>query len=269
MSLVESLKEIASHGIRYVDICGKWHGDPTLLTPQEKKEVARVLIDLGLTSSNLLMLTPGNIAAEDPEERRRCLDYVERCLEFAAMLGGKQVLYDAGDKIIGIPNHRAWQNSVDFSRRVGDLAATYGIMLTMEIEPCAYAMMIDIDQMVVYLADVNRANVLANLDIGHLAISRDSAADLRKVIDKAIHVHISDNDGLTHSNDIIGTGAALIGEYLNACIDFGIDETARRYGVEPVAALELGLYGMQVEDRHHWVRASMDHVFRVAPRITL
>jgi sugar phosphate isomerase/epimerase len=53
---------------------------------------------------------------------------------------------------------------------------------------------------------VGAPNLFANIDTGHLAITREPPSALEKLRDGILHVHISDNDGKVHANWIIGKG---------------------------------------------------------------
>ena len=58
-SLEIALKEIASTGIKYIDLIGLLHGDPDNMTPAIKAEVKTIIENEGLTIASILAVKPG------------------------------------------------------------------------------------------------------------------------------------------------------------------------------------------------------------------
>ena len=115
------------------------------------------------------------------------------------------------------------------------------------------------------IEDINMPNIFSNIDISHLNITRELPNKLDKLINRIIHVHISDCDGLHHTNSIIGTGTTDIASYINKLIELDIDEAANRYAETAVAAIELGDPDVVVDDPNRWVIESVNYLTRTVP----
>jgi sugar phosphate isomerase/epimerase len=84
--------------------------------------------------------------------------------------------------------------------------------------------------MVRFLDDVGLPNVLANLDISHLHLSKVPAAEIRRLQGRVAHVHISDCDGKVHGDLPPGKGVVPFEPYL-----------------QEIKALDLGNRTMSIE----------------------
>ncbi|MFQ6066863.1 MAG: sugar phosphate isomerase/epimerase family protein [bacterium] len=270
ISLHESLDKINSLGFRYVDVLACGSSDPRTLNQPERRKIAYKFKDLGLTSSGMVMLVPGNIASPDSKERENCLSYLRSCAEFQAELGGRQVLlgFGGGWKTLETGREEAWVNAVNFIKDYCEWLSDFDIFLTLELDPSVYFVINDTTSMAKMIEQVDAPNLFANIDIGHLAITREPPRALEKLKDKVLHVHISDNDGKAHANWIIGRGVTRVPDYLRKLIEMGIDETCARYNEAAVASLELGEIGQKVKDPDQYVQESLEYLCSNVPEIT-
>ncbi len=270
IGLYKSLDKIKSLGFKYVDVLAYGSGNPRTLNRDERRKIARKFQGLGLTSSGMVMLVPGNIASNDAKERETCLSYLKSCTEFQAELGGKQVLlgFGGGWKTLETSREEAWVNAVNFIKDYCEWLSNFDIFLTLELDPSVYYVINDTTSMAKMIEDVDAPNLFANIDIGHLAITREPPRTLEKLKDRVLHVHISDNDGKTHANWIIGRGVTRVPDYLRKLIEIGIDETCARYNETAVASLELGEIGQKIQDPDLYVRESLKYLSNNVPEIT-
>jgi sugar phosphate isomerase/epimerase len=74
-----------------------------------------------------------------------------------------------------------------------------------------------------FLDDVGQPNVLANLDISHLALSKVPAEEIRRLKGRVGHVHLSDCDGKVHGDLPPGRGVVEFEPYLReiSALDLG------------------------------------------------
>lgn len=249
ISLKESLDGIAALGIKYVDILGRMHGDPRSLTQEEQKEVRGKLNSLGLVPSNFCAVVPGNIASSKKKEVNMCLDYMFKCIDFAAFLGYTQMLTLCGIVEKGIDRESSWANSVRFLSRCASYAQKKKICLTiesMESKKIGLNLVNTVQEMAKIVHDVASDYLRVNLDLGHLNVCHMKPKDIEKLENLIVHVHISDNNGLVDGNDLTGTGTTPIREYLESALDYGFLNAARKYGGEAVASIEVGNIGQKV-----------------------
>jgi len=240
------------------------------LNQVKRRKIAHKFQLLGLTSSGMVMLVPGNIASPDSKEREKCLSYLKSCAEFQAELGGRQVLlgFGGGWKTLETSREEAWVNAASFIKEYCEWLSNFNIFLTLELDPSVYYVINDTTSMAKMIEDVEVPNLFANIDIGHLAITREPPRALEKLKDRVLHVHISDNDGKVHANWIIGRGVARVPDYLRKLIEIGIDRTCARHNETAVASLELGEIGQKIKDPDQYVQESLEYLSSNVPEIT-
>jgi sugar phosphate isomerase/epimerase len=268
LSVVDTLERIAALGLRHVDLLGILHGDPMTLSPSERKTIRKKLSSLDLILGSLVLLPPGNLASDDPDERDRCWEVVQAGIEMVAELGGKQVLFNGGKRAFGVPHDRSLANAVSFMRRASEYAQTSEVYITLEAEPYVYFLVNDLDTTCGMVKEVDHPHFMTTLDIGHMNLSRDAPETLERLKPWTLRIHLSENDGVLHANDILGTGTVELGSYLNTIENLRFEETCTQRGLELVAVMELGVLGQEIQDADEYARRSRDYVLQVAPFIT-
>lgn len=269
LSVVESLNRIAALGLRHVDILGILHGNPLDLSQTEKEDINHCLHSLELIVGSLILLPPGNIATDNAAERRKCLDYVQAGIDFISYLGGTQVLINGGKRVFGSPHSKSWENAVDFIREASSYAQSKHVYITVEAEPYVYFLVNDLETTLKFVTDVNHPQCMTVLDMGHMNLSRDAPGSLIRAKAWTLRVHLSENDGILHANDILGSGTVDLAAYLQALENMKFEETCDKYGIDLVAVMELGVLGDNIPDPDEYARQSMDHVLKVVPHLEL
>ena len=265
--LVTALREIADLKIQFVDVAAVMHGHPQELSDDEKRQAGVVLSDLGLIGSSLVAVEGwANVAAEDEAERQRVWEYFQAALEFAHMLDVKQLLCKGGDRMIDVPNAKAWDNAVLFLQQLAGTSRSDGVFLTLELEWRTCGLVQSIEQMERMLANVDRENVLANIDLGHVALARDGVEDLRRIAARTVHLHVNDNNTFVHTNSVPGTGDVPLASFVGALAQ-GAEEKARKTGQILVAGIEAERSPGSKEAPSEIVRRSRDWVLANIPEI--
>lgn len=269
LSLYEATDRIAALEFKYVDVLAYGSAHPTKIKGSARKELADKFQDLGLVACNMVMLPP-NISLPESQERRKGMDYVMACAEFQAELGGKQLCLGmgGGSLELNLSQERAWVNSVEFITDFAERLSKMKMFLTLEFDPFYFSVIQDTTTLARIIAEVDMENVFANVDLGHLAMTREPAGAMRKLRGTVLHVHISDNDGETHTNSIIGTGVTAIPEYFKALEQMEVEETCRTCGEVAVAVLELGEEGQDIKDSDNYVKKSLEYMERNVPSLT-
>lgn len=265
----DAIDRISRAGFRYVDVLALGSVDPTKMEAKTRKRLIRKFKDSGLVASNMVILPPGNISSNLEEEREKCLAFLKRCAEFQRELGGKQILLGFGGGFLSLKlsRERAWVNSVEFIRDLCEWLSEMRMFLTLELDPFVFHVVNDTTSMARIISDVNMNNLFANVDLGHLAITREPPAALEKLRGKILHVHLSDNNGSIHANYILGKGVTLFPEYIKKLIEMKVDETCRQYKEVAVAAMELGEMGQDIADPDRYVRESLEYIERNIPEL--
>ncbi|WP_437205733.1 sugar phosphate isomerase/epimerase family protein [Planctomicrobium sp. SH664] len=147
-----------------------------------------------------------------------------------------------------IPPEQQWKTGVESCRKLAEYAETLGIQIALELEPFHLSLLNNVDNMVRFVDDVGHPALQANIDISHLHLARVPPEDLRKLKGKAIHVHISDCDGVKHGDLPPGRGVVNFEPYLREIRDLDIDGAIS-------LELEYSPDPARIED---WVREARD-----------
>jgi D-psicose/D-tagatose/L-ribulose 3-epimerase len=199
--------------------------DPLDLDARERRLVRDVCAELDLPIISLPCVAVG---LADPSSsvrdfhRRRVEAYLDLAYDYRA----DNVLVVIGEYIWNkevIPPAEQWNWAVENLQRLGHHAGELGLRITIELEPFPLSLVNDVDTMVRLLDDVGRANVQANIDVSHLALSRVRPEELRRLSGRAGHVHISDCDGRVHGDLPPGRGVVDFEPYLREIKDLAID----------------------------------------------
>lgn len=268
--LQKALLSISKFGFKFVDLAACKSGDPTLMTNSEMKNIIHLFDDLGIQSSQMLLLNTIGMASFDSSQKKTVMDYMKRCTEFQLNLGGKQVLICWGGGVYetGIMKEKSWIHSVMTIKEFSEWALDKGILVELEMDPHVYFIINNMDKMAKILEDVNMPNLFPNIDIGHLCITREAPQVLKKFDNRIIHIHISETYSFEHTNNIIGQGKADFKSYIDQVMDLGIEETCKKYGETAVAGIEMGEQG-KVDDPERWIRESLTYLQKVLPEMTV
>ncbi|MGL6074318.1 MAG: sugar phosphate isomerase/epimerase family protein [Fimbriiglobus sp.] len=173
----------------------------------------------------------------------------ERCkkyLEFAYELQASNVLLVLGEYIWErqvIPPQDQWRLAVESLKTLGEFGESLGVQIALELEPFRESLLNDVPKMAQFLTDVGHPAVGANIDISHLALAKSQPKELEMLRGRAIHVHISDCDGLVHGDLPPGRGVVEFGPYLEAIRDLQIP-----------GAMSIELeYSPEPDKIHEWV----------------
>jgi sugar phosphate isomerase/epimerase len=267
ISILDSLKKAAALGFKYVDFVPFGSLHPKNFTKTLKNNLKNIINDLGIHSSQMLLLDTQNLTTSSQSERAKLLDYLKKVSDLQLHIGGKQVLICWGQGIIPAKMNyeQAWINSISLIQDYSEWAQKQKILISLELDPGVYFLNNNLYKMTKMIEDINMPNIFANIDISHLNITRELPNKLDKLINKIIHVHISDCDGLHHTNSIIGTGTTDVASYLSKLTELNIDEAANKYGETAVAAIELGDPDIIVDNPNRWVQESISFLTKNVP----
>lgn len=267
--LIRQAKLIADQGINYADILAFGQFNPAFYSIEKQEEVAREFKKVGLRASSVITCATGNLSSRDPAERDFAIEQLKRAARFIKRLGGQQVLIGngIGNVEFDLPRKEAFQNTVKVLKEYTQWCKNENLLVTLELEPEHLCVNNGIDSMQALIEQVNMENIFANIDIGHLNILREPPEKLEVLKGKIIHMHISDNMGLAHTNSVIGEGNADIRAYIVKCLELGIDKTAESVGDVAVAGIEVGEPGEYITDSDSRVLRSVGNVYLRVPEL--
>ncbi len=270
VALKESLKRAARLGFKYVDIFGAGHGDPRILSQTDRLEIKAVLDKEGLIPSNFCAIPTGNVATDDPSKFAGHIEWMHACVDLAAFLGFRQILTLTGSCEYGVSREKSWRNYVAHVREMLPHVKQENMVMTVETFPMVYRLLYDTREQARFLDEVGDDHLLANVDIGHLAVCRETPDVLKSLEGRVAHAHITDTDGVIDSNEAIGTGIVPLEAYIEALDGIGLDRAAQRWGGPGVAAIELGTLGrVNLLSADSLAEVSKNNVLGRTTRLTL
>ncbi|HEY1381379.1 MAG TPA: sugar phosphate isomerase/epimerase family protein [Gemmataceae bacterium] len=228
--------------------------DPLDLDAAERRLIRRECERVGLPIVSVACVAVGLIDF-NPSVQRFHLDRCRKYLDLAYEYDAKNLLLVLGEYIWNrevIPPAEQWRTAVTHLKALGDHAANLGLQIALELEPFPLSLLNSVGAMERFLADVAHPAVKANIDISHLHLARVPAAELRRLRGQAIHVHVSDCDGVKHGDLPPGRGVVDFGPYLREVKHLNIDGAVSvelEYSPEPEKIVEWVREAYQATDR--------------------
>jgi sugar phosphate isomerase/epimerase len=217
--------------------------DPLDLDAKERRLIRRECDRAGLPIVSLACVAAGLIDF-NPSVQRFHLDRCRQYLDLAYDFEAKNVLLVLGEYIWQqevIPPAEQWQTAVRHLKELGDHAASLGVQIALELEPFKLSLLNSVDTMERFLEEVDHPAVKANIDISHLHLAKVAPVELRRLQGEAIHVHISDCDGVRHGDLPPGRGVVDFAPYLREIKHLDIDGAVSielEYSPEPEKIVE-------------------------------
>ncbi len=236
------IHKTAEIGFDAIDI----FADPLDVNALERRLIRKECLKAGLPIVSVCCVATGLIDFNPSVQRfhlQRCQQYLEMCCEFEA----DNLLLVIGEYIWNqevIPPGEQWKTGVENCRKLAEYARRLGIRIALELEPFPLSLVHDVDSMVRFIDDVDHPDFKANIDISHLHLARVQPAELARLKDRAIHVHISDCDGKKHGDLPPGKGVVDFGPYL---------DEIRKLQMDGVVSIELE-YSPEPDQIELWVR---------------
>jgi sugar phosphate isomerase/epimerase len=233
------LKHIARIGFDCVDI----HTEASDISKKEVNLVANTCEKLGLPIISLPVCSLG-LADFAAPVREFHIERTKKFIDLGRTWNAKNVLLVLGEYMWQrevIPPEAQWNWALESCRRIGDYADKKKIDIALELEPFRLSLLHSVDAMVRFVDECDHPRVRANIDISHLVLSDTSAAEVKKLKGKAIHVHLSDCDGKVHGDLPPGRGVVKFGPYLEAVKELnmnGVISIELEYSPDPAKIVE-------------------------------
>lgn len=239
LSLTEAISQARVVGLKYVDIFGRGHGDPRLLSPNLDllREFENAIRENNIEIASYCALVPKNPGNELYEEEN--FNYMLKSIELAARWNCKKVLLDTGEIERGLTAEKSLENLRKLACKCADVAEKMGIFLVIEMEPYSYNLINTPEKAVEFVRKINSSALLINIDTGHLNVMRVSPSQLACVKGLVTHIHVTDNLGIIDSHDEIGLGTTPNAAYLAALESLEFEKTTQKYGMPAVAVMEI------------------------------
>jgi D-psicose/D-tagatose/L-ribulose 3-epimerase len=199
--------------------------DPLDLHIRDRRLIKQACDDLDLPIISLACVALG-LGDFNPSVQRFHQQRVRQYLELAYEYQARNVLLVLGEYLWNqevIKPADQWQIAVEQVQQLGQYATELGLQIAIELEPFRLSLVNDIESMVRFLEDVAVPAVQANIDISHLVLSKVAPTELRRLQDRACHVHLSDCDGQVHGDLPPGRGVVDFVPYLQEIKALQID----------------------------------------------
>jgi D-psicose/D-tagatose/L-ribulose 3-epimerase len=199
--------------------------DPLDIDVRERCRIKRECDRLDLPIVSIACVAVG-LVDFNPSVQRFSIDRVQAYLDLAYEYEARNVLLVLGEYIWNrevIPPEEQWNTAVKNCRLLAEYAGALDVQIALELEPFPLSLLNDVDSMVRFIDEVQHPALRANIDVSHLCLSKVAPEELRRLKDKAIHVHISDCDGKKHGDLPPGRGVVDFLPYLREIRDLNID----------------------------------------------
>ncbi len=224
--------------------------DPLDIDVRERQLIRRECRQAGLPIISVCCVATGLIDFNPSVQQfhlERCRKFLDLCFELEA----ENLLLVLGEYIWNqevIPPTEQWRTGVENCRRLADYAAALGLKIALELEPFPLSLINNVDNMVRFLEDAGHQALCANIDVSHLQLAKVAPAEVARLKPHAIHVHISDCDGVRHGDLPPGRGVVNFGPYLAEIAKLGMNGTM---------SLELE-YSPEPSQIEAWVREAFE-----------
>src|SRR5436190_4558137 len=198
--------------------------DPLDIDVRERRRIKNECDRLELPIVSIACVAVG-LVDFNPSVQRFSVDRVKAYLDLAYEYEARNVLLVLGEYIWNrevIPAVEQWRTAVRNCRTLAEYAERLGLQLALELEPFPLSLVNDVESMSRFLDEAGHPALRANIDVSHLCLSKVRAEELRRLKGKAIHVHISDCDGVRHGDLPPGRGVVDFVPYLREIRDLGI-----------------------------------------------
>lgn len=228
--------------------------DPLDVDVKERRLIKDECDRLGLPIVSLCCVAVGLIDF-NPSVQRFHVDRVKAYLDLAYEYQAENVLLVLGEYVWNrevISPAEQWRAGVRNCQLLGEHAADLGLKIALELEPFKLSLLNSVDNMVRFIDDCGHEAIRANIDISHLVLAGEPPEAIRRLRDKAIHVHISDCDGRVHGDLPPGRGVVPFEPYLREikALDLeGAISIELEYSPEPDMIVEWVTEAYQMTDR--------------------
>ncbi|HEY3324445.1 MAG TPA: sugar phosphate isomerase/epimerase [Planctomycetota bacterium] len=219
-SLDEALHSIAGVGFKGVEILAdKPHAWLDSFTPQNQSALEQTLSKLGLFVSNINANCTFGYWGDPPPEpffepslvsrdrtlREWRIAYCKKALRLGKALGARNVSITSGRPLNGVPPEKAYKLLEEGLSRLLELAEHLGQPLSLEYEP---GLLVErTEELVALLKKLRSPYLGANLDIGHVAVTReDPCHAIRALRGSIFNLHLEDIKAFKHYHLLPGLG---------------------------------------------------------------
>jgi D-psicose/D-tagatose/L-ribulose 3-epimerase len=228
--------------------------DPLEMTAQERRSIRETCAACELPVVSIVCCALG-IADFNASVRRFHTDRAKRYLDLGHELRARNVVLVIGEYPWNqevIAPIEQWKWAVQHVHELAQYAECLGLELAIELEPFALSIVNDIVKMKNFLEQVDHPAAMANIDISHLVLAKNTASEIASLTGRIAHVHLSDCDGKKHGDLPPGRGTVDFAPYLKALAESGFEGTVSielEYAPDPTKIVDWDREAYQSTDR--------------------
>jgi len=200
--LDEVIKRLSAIGYDGIEIgAASPHAWPKYTEKNRRKEIKKLLDKQRMQVSSICPALGGgpglNPASPLEAERRASVEYYKECVDLAADLGSKIVIWLGGWMVYGVSKDRAWEWGRKALIECAEYANDKGILMVVEPTPADSDVIETADDAIKLMKEAELPNVKVMFDTFHVIYRNEVMADyVRKMGKDLAHIHISDANRL-------------------------------------------------------------------------
>jgi D-psicose/D-tagatose/L-ribulose 3-epimerase len=170
------------------------------LSDSDFEQVAAKFRQVGLPVLSANLFIPADIKVTGPAvDKSRQMEYVRRALDRVSRLGVTLVVFGSGGARQvpeGFSHEEAFQQLVDFGKRIAPIARSHNI--TIAIEPLRHQetnIINNSSEGLAWVNAVNDPNIQLMIDFYHFSIEKEDPANILKAKDHLRHLHMANPNG--------------------------------------------------------------------------
>jgi len=245
------LKAMERFEVRNIEI---WGGSPHLyyedMTPDALRRIKNEISSRSMKITAYTpeqVLYPYNLAAREPEIRKRSIEYFQKNICIAAGLGAPLLLVSAGWGYLDESREEALKRSQESLKAVSEYALEYGITLALEALTKISSKLINYShELAKMVSEVSSPALAGMLDVGQMGILGETVENYFNTLGgPPVYMHVMDGRPAGHL--AFGDGILPVYHYINEALRFGytgyfsMEMNDRQYYLEPDLAIGRSL----------------------------
>lgn len=251
---LDSLERMGGKNLELYACDPHFHVDDSNLA--DVKAVKKKIADHGL---KVVCFTPEqcnypvNIAAKNPQARKRSLEVYVKSMQFAVELDCPLCQFLSGFGCLDEQDESIWQRSVESMAYLAEIAEGYGLEIALETSPKAYTCLTDSAKVTQMIEEIGSPALKGMIDTAVLGYSNETIQDaIHRLKDGSLIRHVHVGDGVPNGHFILGEGKLDLTAMMKA-----LDEI----GYSHALSLEI-LNPLYVSSAEHAMKASFEWLKR-------
>ena len=194
---LRDMEAVKAAGFDYMEVRTS---EVAALSDADYESVAAKFKQVGLPVLSANLFLPADIKVTGPQiDKQRQMEYVRRALDRLSRLGVHLVVFGSGGARQvpeGFPRQEAFQQLVDFGKRIAPEARSRNI--TIAIEPLRHQesnIINNTTEALAWVNAVNDPNIQLMIDFYHFQVEKEDPSAILKVKDHLRHLHMANPNG--------------------------------------------------------------------------